>query len=62
MSEITKEGRAYAALHPDPEVVNRLLHLIEWIEVCEHTISIQKGEIYELQKLLRKRKNALPRP
>jgi len=56
MSEITKEGRAYAALHPDPDVTNRILHLVEWIEVCEHTIAIQKTEIYELKKLIAKRK------
>lgn len=58
MSEIVKELKAYSRhcrACGEETTAHFLTSAAAWIEVCEHTIKMQKVEITELTKLAGKR-------
>jgi hypothetical protein len=53
MSQITREGRVYAEqcrACGQETTANKILHLCDWIDVCEHSIGQMRNQIAELQK------------
>jgi hypothetical protein len=53
MSEITRDARTYAAqcrACGQETTANKILHLCDWIDVCEHSITQQRNQIADLQK------------